>query len=414
MAYIPLGEITLKTNFTAKDITIINYNATLAEIKEYILRLDNNTDNFIAEADANNKIGLYEYEDMAEANSGGHNIGDYVSLWGEPIVLDYTSIVKLAQKHSTAPQGWEQIFLETSWASIQNTPITLLGYGITDAYSMPDIDAIRTGSVLTNPTFEGPIGSGLDTDYNDWFISTTLTEVEKFSKVIQVSSKLSNRNAIQLMYGIKKDFSGAIIEGIQQGSKLYYRFKFKSLYGTTNVPVSRGSYASLTFTLTAEYLGEPQRIVDQAYVSIYEGGSGTPIIQPGTWTELSGILEMNTLATAYYQDYESLSIIISYGGGTASWQAGDSFELDMPYGFQLYLLQHSGYESETVETLDNFFTNLSGEPIGVTDYYTQKQVTNILSTYYTKEETNTLVATHLGTDPPAIFIEGTVYYDTDE
>lgn len=36
MAYIPLSDITLQTNFTAKGITIENYNMTVSRIKGYL------------------------------------------------------------------------------------------------------------------------------------------------------------------------------------------------------------------------------------------------------------------------------------------------------------------------------------------------------------------------------------------
>ena len=42
MAYIPISEVVLKTDFEAKDVTIINYNQTLADIKIYLERLNTN------------------------------------------------------------------------------------------------------------------------------------------------------------------------------------------------------------------------------------------------------------------------------------------------------------------------------------------------------------------------------------
>ena len=36
MAYVPITEIVLKTDFEARDVTIINYNASLERIKTYL------------------------------------------------------------------------------------------------------------------------------------------------------------------------------------------------------------------------------------------------------------------------------------------------------------------------------------------------------------------------------------------
>jgi hypothetical protein len=46
MPFETLNEIILKTDFEAKDITIINYNETLAQIKAYLSGINNNV-NFI-------------------------------------------------------------------------------------------------------------------------------------------------------------------------------------------------------------------------------------------------------------------------------------------------------------------------------------------------------------------------------
>lgn len=43
MAFTTINEVDIKTDFEARDITIINYNATLADIKAYLEVLVGNT-----------------------------------------------------------------------------------------------------------------------------------------------------------------------------------------------------------------------------------------------------------------------------------------------------------------------------------------------------------------------------------
>ncbi len=44
MAYEILNEIILKTDFEARDVTIINYNSTIAQIKGYLEKINLNTE----------------------------------------------------------------------------------------------------------------------------------------------------------------------------------------------------------------------------------------------------------------------------------------------------------------------------------------------------------------------------------
>lgn len=62
MAYVDIGEIVLKTDFIARDITIVNYNSSLSQIKAYLTKLDNNVkfmkQDILREADL---INLWHY-----------------------------------------------------------------------------------------------------------------------------------------------------------------------------------------------------------------------------------------------------------------------------------------------------------------------------------------------------------------